>query len=394
MEYNLISADSHIDMTWLPGDLFVENGPTHLKEIMPKVVETDEGPRWVTEGRELGVYGGLGFGFSAPRRGRTRQVDKMYDAGYYEGGPHPINQELRLKDMTIDGVDAEILYGMTNAGMRIGNPEVLTATYRVYNQWVADFGNSVPGRWYGLACVPIDDPVQAAEELRRAAKLGGIRGGELYVSGTTKPIYLRDGYWDPLWEAAAETHLPISFHIGGGGIKVPGPIEGQEAQKSFQSVNPTQNEMGFVGTSLPLGQLSGSEWLISIIMSGACEAYPDFQFVLGECGAGWIPFITERMDIKFKDSMLDDKFDPPLRLMPSEYWHRQGATTFQNDPCVGYMAEFIGVDNLMWGSDYPHPDGVWPGSKQVIEETMGQLDPKTLKKITCDNAVKLYRIGE
>ena len=394
MEYNLVSADSHMDMSWLPGDLFEKNGPSHLKDVMPKVVDTDEGPRWVTEGRELGVYGGLGFGFSAPKRGHRRQVDKMYEVGYYEGGAHAIDPELRLNDMAIDGVDAEILYGMTTAGMRIRNPEVLTESYRIYNDWVSDFCTATPGRWYALACMPIHDPVLGGKELRRAANNPGIRGGELYVSGTTRPIYLRDGHWDPLWDAAAETGLPISFHIGGGGIKVPGPIEGEEGQKSFSADEPTQNQLAFVGTSLPLGQLAGSEWLISIIMSGACERLPNFRFVLGECGAGWIPFVIERMDIKYKDSLLDEKFQPNMTLLPSEYWYRQGATTFQQDPCVNYMAEHIGVDNLMWGSDYPHPDGVWPGSQEVIENTMGKLDASDRRKITCDNAVNLYRMGQ
>ena len=92
--------------------------------------------------------------------------------------------------------------------------------------------------------MPVHDPVQAGEELQRAADLGGLRGGELYVSGTTKPIYLRDGHWDPLWRASAETHMPISFHIGGGGIQVPGPIDGQDAKASHHSLNPTQNELG------------------------------------------------------------------------------------------------------------------------------------------------------
>ena len=83
-----------------------------------------------------------------------------------------------------------------------------------------------------------------------------------------------------------------------------------------------------------------------------------------------------------------------MRLLPSEYWFRQGATTFQEEPCVGQMAHLIGEDNLMWGSDYPHPDGVWPDSKAVIQETMGQLPAPVLRKIICDNAVRLYRMGE
>ena len=128
-------------------------------------------------------------------------------------------------------------------------------------------------------------------------------------------------------------------------------------------------------------------------MSGACDRHPDFQFVLGECGAGWVPFVTERMDVEYHDNLLDQKFNPPLQMKPSDYWFKHGATTFQEDPTVGYMAEFIGVDNLMWGSDYPHPDGVWPDSQKVIKETMGQLKPDVLRKLLRDNAVKRYRMG-
>ena len=69
MKYNRVSGDSHIDLTWLPGDLFVDNAPAHLRDAVPQVVDTEAGPRWMAEGTELGVAGGLGFGFTAPRRG-------------------------------------------------------------------------------------------------------------------------------------------------------------------------------------------------------------------------------------------------------------------------------------------------------------------------------------
>ena len=135
----------------------------------------------MAEGTELGVAGGLGFGFTAPRRGLRYRIDRMYDVGYYEGGPHPSTPNLRLKDMEMDGVDAEVLYGMTNAGMRIKDLDLLTTTYRIYNEWVVDFCNTEPGRWYALACIPITDPVTAAAELRRAAKLGSQGSGSVYV---------------------------------------------------------------------------------------------------------------------------------------------------------------------------------------------------------------------
>ena len=111
-------------------------------------------------------------------------------------------------------------------------------------------------------------------------------------------------------------------------------------------------------------------------------------------GGSWIPFVLGRMDHIFHERHLDEKFSPPMKLLPSEYWYRQGATTFQEEPEVGKMAHLIGVNNLMWGSDYPHPDGVWPDSKSVIQKTLGNLDEESFRKITCDNAVKLYRMGE
>ena len=398
MEYNLVSGDSHVDMSWLPGDLFLQNAPSSLKEKMPNVTETDEGARWVVGDQVLGVAGGAGFSFLPTLKNKFRRMDRMIEMGFLqgmdEGRFHPTDPDLRTKDMDLDGVEAEVLYGMTSAGIRIKDPEIVAATFGIYNEWVANFCQTRPGRWYALACVPVHDPTIAAEELRRVAKLG-LRGSDLYVGGIMRPIYVRDGYWDPLWEAAAETQMPISFHIGGGGgLQVKPPQDDDDFSSAYLSDAPSQNQLAFQGTSAPLGQLAGSEWLVSIIMSGACQRYPDFQFVLGECGAGWVPFVIERMDIKYKDGMLDEKFDPPLELNPSEYWYRQGATTFQQDPCVGHMADYIGVDNLMWGSDYPHPDGVWPDSKKVIQETMGQLDADTLKKITCDNAVKRYRMGK
>lgn len=398
MEYNLVSGDSHVDMSWLPGDLFVENCAASLKDRMPNVADTDEGERWLVGNQVLGVAGGAGFSFLPTLRNKFRRMDRMIDMGFLdgmsEGRYHPTDPDLRIKDMDLDGVEAEVLYGMTSAGIRINDKEIVSATFRIYNDWISKFCRSRPGRWYALACIPVHDSTVAAKELTRASRLG-LRGSDLYVGGIVQPVYARDGYWDPLWQAAAETNMPISFHIGGGGgIKVDPPAGELDFSSAYLSDTPSQNLLAFQGTTGPLGQLAGAEWLVSIIMSGACEKYPNFQFVLGECGAGWVPFVIERMDIKYLDGMLDKKFDPPLKLKPSEYWYRQGATTFQQDPCVGHMAEYIGVDNLIWGSDYPHPDGVWPDSKKIIQETMGQLDAQILKKITCENAVKRYRMGE
>ena len=146
MDYTFVSADCHMDLSWLPGDLFTSNAPAHLVDRVPRVVEspTKESKYglyhgvWVADGSELGVYGGMGFGFTPPERGISARTDRMWDAGYYDGDPHVIDPEQRARDLDLDGVQAELIYGMTGAGMKIKDPEVLTATYRIYNDYIAD----------------------------------------------------------------------------------------------------------------------------------------------------------------------------------------------------------------------------------------------------------------
>ncbi len=395
MEYNIVSGDSHVDMSWLPGDLFVNNNSQpHLQDLMPRIIETEKGLIWTAEKDNiLGVAQSAGFEFIPPQRGRRKRTDKMLDAGFYDGPSRPVDPELRLKDMMTDGVDAEILYGITGSGKNLKNMEVVTEVYRIYNDWVDEFCASYPGRWYGLACLPLHDSKLAAAEVRRMADHEYIRGADLMAGGLNYPLYARDGYWDCLWEACVETKTPISFHIGGGRIPIPTTPD-METGLVLEGREPTQNEKGYQAVRGSLGMFSMVQVMMSLIFSGACEKYPDLRFVMGECGAGWVPFALGRMDHIYDDAMYEKKFDQPFSLKPSEYWFRQGYTTFQEEPGVGQIAHLVGYDNLMWGSDYPHPDSVWPDSREVIQETLGNLEPAVVKQIVCDNTVKLYNMGQ
>jgi amidohydrolase family protein len=98
MSYRIISADCHIDMTWMPGDLWVKNAPARFHDQIPQVRETPEGPRCYAEDKELGVFGGLGFGFDRVQRSFSKHVERMFQAGFYERGPRPTTPDLRLKD--------------------------------------------------------------------------------------------------------------------------------------------------------------------------------------------------------------------------------------------------------------------------------------------------------
>lgn len=378
MDYQVISADSHVDMTWLPGDLFVSQAPDKWKAQVPRVVETPEGPRWVAEDNVLGVVGGLGHGFNPPKRGQSHRTDRMLDTGFYadgaQGKPHPTTPELRLQDMALDGVDAEVLYGILATGLRLQNRDLVTVVYRIYNEWVGDFCKTQPGRWAGLACIPNHDAEVAAEVVYEAAKLD-LRGADFDVASASQPVWERA--WDPLWAALQDTHLPVSFHVTGPrGYPLRQPTGDAWADTVYQ------------GIRLTLFQLGAAEFLASIILSGVLERYPDVKFVLGEAGAGWLPYTLERMDLEYEDRLHRHL---NLSMKPSEYWRRQGYTTFQAETSGPRMVDMIGEDNILWGSDYPHPDGVWPDSRQTIERHLGHLDADMRHKIVCQNAIALYR---
>jgi len=144
------------------------------------------------------------------------------------------------------------------------------------------------------------------------------------------------------------------------------------------------------GVLFTLFQLSGAEFLASIVFSGACDRYPDFRFVLGECGIGWIPYVLWRMDEEYENFASEIG----LSLKPSEFWARQGYSTFQNEVLSEEVISIVGADNIIWGSDYPHPDGIWPDSREVVERTLGHLDEETRSKLLYRNASRLYRIPD
>ena len=378
-EYKIISGDSHIDMRWLPGDLFVDNAPSKWKDKVPQLVETMDGLKWIAGDQDMSIPSKdlsrprLQASRSVPPRGFTKHLDRMHDAGFYDGRDHPTTPDIRIQDQEMDGVDAEVIYGPLVIDPRQNNRELVRLLHEIYNTWVTDFQGTHPHRFAPLACIANDDPELAAQELRRAAKLG-LKGAELDFSTAAKPIW--HGDWDVLWAAAEECQMPISFHARG----IP-----QQSPHDEKMHDEYKNPI--LGVQYTVFQLAGAEVVSSLIFSGVLERFPRFHFVLGECGAVWLPYVLGRMDFEYDDQFSHLNF--PLK--PSEYWRRQGHTTFQREPLIADVIHLIGEETVMWGSDYPHGDGVWPDSQMWIQEDMGRLSPEVRLKLTRDNAGKLYR---
>jgi predicted TIM-barrel fold metal-dependent hydrolase len=261
---------------------------------------------------------------------------------------------------------------------------------RIYNEWLADFCATHPERYAGLASIP-NHPLDATiAEVERVAKRGVVRGLDIANSPDLTPLW--DPYWNPLWEVVQASGLPLHFHTVGG--YVPDHVRkivflGSDPSRASLPDAPAValgTARAAFATSITQFQVTMANILASVIFSGALERYPRLRVVLGEAGIGWIPYILWRMDAEWEDQFKDLE----LTMPPSGYWRRQCWATYQTDPIGLKLVDELGADRIMWGSDFPHPDGVWPDSREVIRQELGHLSAAERRQIMCENAARLY----
>ena len=376
MSQGVISADCHIDLIWLPPALFTEASPSSMKDRMPYVTDGPKGPIWVSKnGSQFGLQNGMGSAGREYVPGVIHRSDRMAEQGLYEDGKNGIRRltepDLRIKDQDLDGVVGEVLYGILGGAARLNDPDASIVMMQIYNDWLAEFTSTYPDRLAGIASIPGHDIDAAVAEIERVAERGVVRGLEIPSIPDGKPLYHK--HWDPVFAAAAASKLPVHFHTGG--AKPP----------DFDSMEPLEARQAFA-VFITAFQMQMSNKLMEIIFGGKLETHPELKVVIGESGIGWIPYILQHMDLEWEDQFRD----LTLTMKPSEYWYRQCYATFQSDPVGIEMVKHLGEDNIMWGSDFPHPDGVWPDSQEFLEREVGNLSDATRRKVICENAAKLY----
>jgi predicted TIM-barrel fold metal-dependent hydrolase len=358
----VISCDDHLDLSTFPPDLFEARLPAALRARAPKVVETDEGKYWMADGLRVGRSGMSAIG---------QAVNAISRAGLPNDGYRPSTPALRLKDMDLDGVYAQVIYGPP-MGVAVQDPALKAACLRAYNDWAVEFNSADPNRLIALAILPPHEPAAAVEELYRAAKIGH-RGAQFAVFES--PLKVVDPAWEPLWAAAAETGLPISFHLGKGTHTLMLDV-GTWRQPAAAAILPMQLD----------------EILVALVYSGILDRHRGLRAVLAECGIGWVPYVLERMDYEYH------KYGPVIPDMqihsePSALFRRQMYVTFEEDHIGMRLIPDIGVDNVMWASDYPHGDSTFPHSLKAIEAQFAGLDAAITQKVCHDTAQKMYHIA-
>jgi predicted TIM-barrel fold metal-dependent hydrolase len=273
--------------------------------------------------------------------------------------------------MDRDGVRAQVVYGPTCTQLRIADGLLHEQVAKVYNDWSAEFQREDPDRLILLADLPSHTPEAARQELVRAAGLGHRGAIVGNTAGRDRPLF--DESWEGFWDAAEEIGIPIHVHLGGG-------------------LHSLQMKLGSwrMPAAVAVVPMQLDEVLAGLIFSGALEKRPNVKFVMGEAGLGWIPYVIERLDHeldKYGSKIQDHKID----MRPSEIFARQVFVTYEDEQLGVELIPRIGVDNVMWASDYPHGDSTWPHSRKAIAESpLAQHGPEVLRKVTCENVAQVY----
>lgn len=380
--YPIISADDHIDLQYLPPDIFVSRVPEKLRDRVPQVVQTESGGRWFYEGRDLFAHG-MQRGAGNHPGGLKGALERS--GTLREGELRPTTPHLRLEDMARDGVAAQVLYGPVSGMVALVsmNPETLVTCFRAYNEWLAEFCAAAPTQFLGAGLLPYHDPKASAEEMYHLAELKLPQC--MFMAGSAQPGLYEDA-WEPLWSAAEETGVIIGFHISVGTLR------------SVKMEHHAQN-FAATGTNMALLQLQLDEPVAEVILAGVLERHPKLKIVVAEAGIGWIPFVLQRLEhsldrLRGNQEYWDQRGGTKLSLRPTDYFRRQMWATFQEDKVGIQLLDNIGADRVMWASDYPHPDGTFPYSQQAIEEQLGHLPAETRRLITFENARQLYGLPE
>jgi predicted TIM-barrel fold metal-dependent hydrolase len=378
VDHPLISCDDHLDLNQLPADLWSSRLPEHLREKGPRVVEQDGKLEWVCNGKRWGSWAGGDTGSDAPK-----PVHTAFDRGGVKDltARRPANPVLRLEDMDRDGVYAHVIYGPVTSINAEEDDELRDACYQVYNDWLAEFCAYNPDRLLGVPMLP-EFPEAAVAELHRVAKMGVFRQANLQIA-VAKPR-LHDERWEPFWNALEEAGLILSFHVV---VFMP------------PASDPARGKVAGVYTHAKTFIEQFIDPFIDLFAWGILERHPKMKIAIAESGVGWLPWLVEELDYRhwrlWEAEDFWSKLGPiPNKVKPSELFKRQVYATFQESPTAMALLKFYGPDNLLWASDYPHPDSLWPNSRAAIARQMADLDAETVRKLTYGNAAKLYGIEQ
>jgi predicted TIM-barrel fold metal-dependent hydrolase len=282
----------------------------------------------------------------------------------------------RLADMDLNQVEASVCFPNTlprfcgQTFLEAKDKDLALLCVRAYNDWVIDewCGNSA-GRLIPVTIVPLWDRDEAvAEVLRCAAKgSGSISFSENPAQLGLPSVHDRDGYWEPLFAACAETETVVNMHIGSSSVI---PTTAPDAPQAVSSTLFATNTMGA---------------LCDYLISGVFERHPGLRIALAEGQIGWMPYVLERLDKVWAQRDGSSMIGIRLPKAPSDYMAGHVYGCIFDDETGLAERDRIGLDQILFEVDYPHLDSTFPASAAAFDRLA------TAAGLTADERIKLAR---
>jgi predicted TIM-barrel fold metal-dependent hydrolase len=366
MPYELISVDDHIIE---PPDVWTDRLPSKYQESAPRVVELEGGREaWLVNGTPSTT---MGLNAVAGRPQEEWDMDPLNYAGMIEACYNP---SIRAKELEVDGVVGSVcfpsLFGFSGSRiLEFKDRELALLLCQAYNDWVFEgWCAAAPNLFIPMMTMPLWDTQLCADEVRRTAAMGGRCITFPEDPGGLGLGNLWEGSWDPLWDALSETGMVVNCHIGTAG-NMPRPTGAK------------------FHVSIMLAQVTAAIGMVNLIESPVLRDFPKLQFCFSEGGLGWIAAQLERCDRMWERHKHWSSLDG---LLPSEIFRRNILGTFVDDQIGIDLRYHIGVERIMWESDFPHVETPWPHSQDVIKRLMHDVPDDEAELMTSGNARRVY----
>jgi predicted TIM-barrel fold metal-dependent hydrolase len=370
----LISSDDHVIES---PDLWAARVRGAHADRVPRVVAFDDADYWVVDGRKTGSFSaGLQPGQRFIDPSNLKSVGRFSDVR-----PGAVDAAAHVVDNESDGIVAAVIYPTLGLSLfrSIADSSLLTTVCRAYNDWLVDYCSVDPVHLRGVAMMNVDDPEEAAGELRRA-KEHGLVGAFIPTALPVGTTYA-DPEFDVFWSAAQELATPISLHFGA--------VRAGAANSDAEFTTATLTRTYFI-TVEDYAKAS----LADMLFSGLFDRFPKLRVGSIEHELGWIPHFLDRLDYTYTQRQGNHMF-PKLKdgMLPSDHFRRNIFCSFQEDALGITYRRTIGLEGLMFGSDYPHTESTYPKSREIMAARLEGVPEEEQRLIVFDNVNNLYGLG-
>lgn len=380
--FQVIDVDSHLTE---PPDVWTARVPASQHDAVPHIERVDGQDTWFANGERLGAPG---FYSMAGHDGiMPASIPQTYD----EIPEAMYDPAARLRFLDEQGIRAQVLYpnvgGFGNGYfLRLGDRELVAQCVRAYNDFLTDWTSADPDRLVAITALPFWDIELSVAEMQRCHEAGhkAINFCNQPQDYGMPPLAHR--HWDPIWAAAQELGISVSFHVGGGSM---GTQFVDTAEMGWMTNFAKVSSLIFMDNMRCIGDL---------IFGGVCHRFPNLTFVSVESGVGWLPSALETFDWQWRNGGVHLEH-PEYDLLPSEYFRRQiyGCFWFERDSAIEAIERY--ADNIMFETDYPHPTCQHPGPQSPAQwprdyatSVLDKLPDNVLTNVLHDTAARIYRL--